>query len=189
MNNVASLVTETTFDLGTFEGFNFREQSAIFPNLTVEEVLTWDHDEKGEAEFWPAGDRPEMLLIHKGSTITALDITETIRLLEDLGGDSTENFLLLHYALHICGSNLEELTRDDIRDYGIQLFLGNNLTDVRREAAYELFENYYPEEYAVWEKSTCDGLDFDCDHFLDSPAMETVEVRVGNKVALLVRPQ
>ena len=39
------------FDLGTFEGFNFRDQSAIERELTAEEVVNWNHDGDGEAEF------------------------------------------------------------------------------------------------------------------------------------------
>jgi hypothetical protein len=44
-----------THDLGQFEGFNFRSQCAIAKLLSAEEVLEWDHDKNGEAEFWPDG--------------------------------------------------------------------------------------------------------------------------------------
>jgi len=43
-------------DFGTFEGFNFRDQSAIERNLTAEEVTNRNHDGEGEAEFWASGD-------------------------------------------------------------------------------------------------------------------------------------
>ena len=75
-----------------------------------------------------------------------------------------------------------------MEDYSLQIFFGSNFGDVRRAAAYELFELYYPEEYAVWEKSTCDGLIFDVDRFLDSPCFGTEEVRLGEQVALVVAP-
>jgi hypothetical protein len=38
------------FDLGTFEGFNFRSQSVIERVLTAGEVVEWNHDRDGEAE-------------------------------------------------------------------------------------------------------------------------------------------
>ena len=60
---------------------------------------------------------------------------------------------------------------------------------MRKEAAYELFETFYPDEYRVWEKSTCDGLIFDTDHFLDSPGFSVDEVKLGETKALIVAPQ
>lgn len=39
--------TELTYELGTFEGFNFRDQSAIERNVTAQEVVDWDHDRVG----------------------------------------------------------------------------------------------------------------------------------------------
>lgn len=176
-------------DLGTFEGFNFRNQSAIPRALTVYEVISWNHDLLGEAEFWPSGDRAEVKVLFPrnvtGSELLALD-----RLLDELGGDSEENFLRIHFALSSCGKDLAELTEAEIEDSSPQIFFGECFTDARREAAYELFEIYYPEAYQAWEKGTCDGLIFDADRFLDSPAWSVEEVKLGaSRVAVLVAPQ
>ena len=93
-------------DLGTFEGFNFRAQSAIDRILTTAEVVAWDHDRDGEAEFWPSGDRAEVSLMFKGrSAVTATELIDLDRLLTELGGDSAENFLRIHYAVNIRGAN------------------------------------------------------------------------------------
>ena len=184
--------TEATmrYDLGTFEGFNFRSQSAIPGNLTAAEVVGWDHDRKGEAEFWPAGDRPEVqILFRNRSSITGTELQALDRLLAELGGDSVENFLRVHYAVNICGTDLATLTREAVEDNSLEIFLGSNFTDLRREAAYQLFELFYPEEYQAWEKTTCDGLIFDTDRFLDSPAFSVEEITLADKVALLVAPQ
>ncbi len=178
------------FDLGTFEGFNFRSQSAIPRNLTAAEVVAWDHDRQGEAEFWPAGDRLEMaVLFHHGSTVTATELLGLDRLLDELGGDSVENFLHVHYAVNTRGADLANLTREGVEDQCLDIFLGSNFTDLRREAAYQLFEVFYPDEFRSWEKTTCDGLIFDTDRFLDSPALSVEEVRLGDQVALLVAGQ
>jgi hypothetical protein len=179
-----------SFDLGTFEGFNFRSQSAIVGNLTAEEVIDWDHDEAGEAEFWPSGDRPEVALIFRGkSAVTGAELKDLSRVLEELGDDSRENLLLIHQAININGYSLESLSASSIEDTFTQIFCGTSFIDVRREAAYELFELYYPEEYKVWEKSLCDGLIFDTDHFLDSPCFSVEEIKLGDEVFLLVTPQ
>jgi len=181
---------EITFDLGTFEGFNFKTQSAIPRTLTAADVVAWDHDRQGEAEFWPAGDRAEVSILFKGqSTVAGSELIELNRLLDELGGDSVENFLRIHYLVNTCGADLEGLTRDSVEDTNLAIFLGTSFIDVRKEAAYELFELYNPEEYKVWEKSHCDGLIFDIDRFLDSPGFSVEEVKLGDQRALLIAPQ
>ena len=178
------------FSLGTFEGFNFRSQSAIPRILTADEVVGWDHDRQGEAEFWPAGDRAEMrVLFNHRSSITAVELLALDRLLNELSGDSAVNFLRIHYAVNIQGGDLADLNREGVENQGADVFLGSNFTDLRRDTAYELFELYYPEEYRMWEKSCCDDLDFDPDRFLDSPTWFVEEVHLGDQVALLVAPQ
>lgn len=179
----------TSYDFGRFEGFNFRNQSAIEELLSVEDVLSWDHDRRGEAEFWPAGDRPELGLVFGGrSTVTATELISLAALLDELGGDSVENFLAVYFAVAVRGANLADLTADGVQDEAPQCYLGANFTDVRREAAYELFELYYPELYRAWESTPCDGLIFDTDRFLDSPSWTVDEVRIGDRVAVLVAP-
>ena len=51
-------------DLGTFEGFNFRDQAALDRNLTADEVLDWDHDGAGELE--PVPTKPQQQLVQGG---------------------------------------------------------------------------------------------------------------------------
>ena len=175
------------FDLGTFEGFNFRTQSAIDHLVTAQEVVAWDHDRQGEAEFWPSGDRPEVALLFKHrSSVTASELLDLDRVLVELGDDSPQNFLQVHYAVNICGADLHRLSADSVQDHGLHVFRGTSFLDLRREAAYELFELYYSEAYRVWEKSQCDGLIFDVDRFLDSPGWWGEEVELGDQVVLLV---
>ena len=177
------------FDLGTFEGFNFRDQCAIFECLTASDVMEWDHDGKGEAEFWPTGDRPEISLLFRTREVTGSELRDLEWLLQELGSDSRENLLLIHYAVNILGTKLEDLTGDAVQENCVQIFVDSTFVDVRREAAYELFELYYPEEYRIWESSTCDSLIFDVDRFLDSPSFATEEITLGNDRILLVAPQ
>jgi len=177
------------FDLGTFEGFNFRTQSAIERVLTAVEVVAWDHDRNGEAEFWPAGDRAEVALLFKSKcAVTASELVDVDRLLNELGGDCSGNFLRIHYAINVSGVDLSALSAEMVEDQFLHVFIGTSFIDLRREAACELFELYYPEEYRMWEQSTCDGLIFDCDRFLSSPAMFVDEVTLGDQKALLIAP-
>jgi hypothetical protein len=178
-----------TFDLGTFEGFNFRDQAAIDHDLSASEVVNWDHDEQGEAEFWPSGDNPGVALLFKDrNAVSASELLELDRVLTEIGDDSDQSFLLIYSALSR-GAKLSSLTREGVEDEAPQIFTGSSFIDLRRDAAYELFELYYPEEYRVWEKSHCDGLIFDTDQFLDSPTFSVDEVQLGDLKALLVAPQ
>lgn len=193
LNNAAMTMPAATgtitFEFGSFEGFNFRQQSAIL-NLTARQVVEWNHDEAGEAEFWPAGDHTGVALVFwNQDAVTASELLELDRVLHDLGGDSIESFLRVYYMMRICGTPLAGLSAAGIDEVNVHFFLETNFTDLRREAAYELFELYYPEEYRVWEKSCCDGLIFDTDRFLDSPCFFTDEVSIGDRVALIVAPQ
>jgi hypothetical protein len=86
-------LSDLSYDLGTFEGFNFGHQSAIEYELTAAQVLAWDHDKNGEAEFWPSGDKPEVSLVFKDqSSVTGTELQELDSLLAALGGDSIENY-------------------------------------------------------------------------------------------------
>ena len=190
MENTARKTTELQFDLGTFEGFNFRDQSAIDGILTADQVVNWDHDQNGEAEFWPSGDSPGVALVFKGKTsVTVSEILELDRLLGELGGDSDENFLRIHCAQETNGNDLYVLTVSDVEDQFTHISIGTSFIDLRKEAAFELFELYYPEAYAAWEKCNCDGLIFDEDRFLDSPSFSTEELTFGDQKVLLVSPQ
>jgi len=182
--------TTLTFDFGTFEGFNFRSQSAIERILTANEVVNWNHDRQGEAEFWPSGDNQAVALIFQHRSFTnGFGLVHLDRLLSELGTDSVENFIRIHYAVNISGCRLDELTAAQVEDNLLHIFFGTSFIDLRREAAFELFESYYPEEYKVWEKSHCDGLIFDTDHFLNSPCFSVEEIELNGQVALAIAPQ
>ena len=174
-------------DLGEFEGFNFRHQAAIEHGLTAQEVVNWDHDQQGEAEFWPAGDHDGVALVFRGqSRVTCSELLALDLLLTGLGGDSLENFARVYYVVRIRGSDLSQLTVSEIEDQFLHVFLGTSLYDLRKEAAYELFELYWPELYKSWESCPLDGLQFDTDIFLDSPQFFTEEVELGETKCLLV---
>jgi hypothetical protein len=184
------LTSDITHDLGTFEGFNFRTQSAIERALTACEVVQWDHDREGEAEFWPSGDHPGVALLFKHrSAVTASQILALDRVLGELGDDSIQAVLKIHFAVNIQGRDLAELSGAEVENDAPQIFIGTSFLDVRREAAFELFELYYPDEYRVWEQSHCDGLIFDTDRFLDSPAFSVDEIALADQIALLIAPQ
>lgn len=188
-NIIVEANRELHFDLGTFEGFNFREDAAIEENLTAQDVVNWDHDRDGEAEFWPSGDHAGTRLVFRNQTaVTASELVALDALLEE-AGDTEETFLKIYFALHCCDAELSTLTEEKLMESDVFLFIGQSFIDLRNEAAYELFETYWPEAYKAWESCGCDGLHFDVDRFLDSPSWAVEEVTYGDQKALLIRSQ
>lgn len=178
------------FDLGTFEGFSFRDSSAIEHILSAQEVIDWDHDRQGEAEFWPSGDHAgTFLLFRDQSSVTSSELLDLDRLLQKLEGESLENFIRIYHAITVCGYHLSNLSCDSIEELDLHIFLGQSFYDLHQQAAYELFELYYPEAYEVWERTRCDGLIFDPRVFLDSPSFFTQELSIPGTQVLLVSPQ
>jgi len=176
-------------DLGTFEGYNHKTQEAIFPNVTAQELLDWDHDRLGEAEFWHSGDNPGIALILSSHDILVRDIVALDRLLSELG-QHDETLARIFYLNEYSGQRLQELEPESVEDAQLSVFIDNvSFLDLRKIAADELFELYYPEAYKVWENSSCDGLIFDVDRFLDSPVFNTVEFQIGEQRVVLVEPQ
>jgi hypothetical protein len=175
------------FDLGTFEGFNFKESAPIQRRLTADEVSEWDHDLAGEAEFWPAGDNLGVFLVFQDqSAVTAEELSHLKRLLNELGGDSVENFLKLYYVKRGLGWDIGSTTGQAVEDLNIHIFQGENFGDARREAAFELFEIFYPDAYRAWRESSCDGLIFDPERFLNSPIWSVTEARIGDSRAVII---
>ncbi len=85
--------------------------------------------------------------------------------------------------------SLAQVTPEKLDDFFLHIFRGTSFIDVRRAAGYELFEQYYPEAYRVWESTHCDGLRFDPEEFLDSPSWSVEEIRLGDEAVLLIVPQ
>jgi hypothetical protein len=157
---------ETTInhDLGGFEGFNFRDQCAIDRILTADEVLSWDHDAEGEAEFWPDGSNPFVSQMLDRSSFSVSELREVVRIFDELDGD--EHDLVKACALVDRGSSLEEITRNAVDDSCLYVFGPCYFIDMEKEAAYELFEMFWPEAYKMWESNNVPGLSFDVDDFM-----------------------
>ena len=125
--------------------------------------------------------QPKLNLGQVVMTVNALD-----ELLKALGGDSDENFLKIYSVESYSGTALPDLDAATIEDEPLQIFYGDHAYEVRKAAAYELFELYYPELYKMYDECNCDGLKFDIEAFLSMPCFCVEEVKFGNRAVLLV---
>lgn len=124
------------------------------------------------------------------SAVTGRELLDLDRVLQEVGDDSVFNFLRIHRAVNVQGIFLNQITGEQVEDQNVHIFTGTSFYDLRRSAAYELFELYFPEAYASWEATPCDGLIFDTDVFLDSPSWSVEEIELGNGAkALIVEAQ
>ena len=182
---MTQFITATLPDLGTFEGFNFRDQCAIERILTTDDVVNWDHDADGEAEFWPSGEDPLVKGIFDGN-VTASDLTALAELLTGLDGDRTQDLLRIQFAIRVQGGDLAGLTVQELEDQQPMFFYGDTMTDARKEAAFELFETFWPDLFKAWNEDSAGILDFDWYTFVDSPLWTIHEVKLGDKAILMV---
>ncbi len=175
------------FNLGTFEGFNFVMRRTIRCRLSAADVVAWDHERRGDAEFWPSGDHPAVALLFKRKgTVTAAQLLDLDRLLTELGGDSIENSLRIHYAVNICQAALATLSAQAMQDHRVHVFRGTEFSHMRVAAAYKLFESCFPEGYGFYDNGAADWLVFNPEAFLDSTGFYVEEVALGEEKALLV---
>lgn len=173
-------------DLGTFEGFSFRNQEAIFGEITAQEVIDWEHDVSGEAEFWPSGDSRLVAKIFQGqSAVTAFDLQHLESLLAT--GDDQE-LMSVYIALHENGGSIETLDADRVDELASRyhVYAGATFCDLYEEALYDLFELYYPQEYKLATEGLCPFLQIDQD-VLRGPEFSTVELDFGDRKVLAVK--
>lgn len=174
---------ETDNDLGFFEGFNFKTQSAICKQLTADDVINWNHDRQGEAEFWPEGSNVFVKQLLTCENCTAGDLVEIDRIFSELGGNEYELCKAV-YLKSMHGEDLEHITRETIDDACLYVYGPNYFSDLEKEAAWDLFENLYPDAYKLAESYSVPGLTFDEEQFLSS--FTTLEIRTEQYRGYLV---
>ena len=175
-------------NLGTFAAYHCETGVMLHDGLSPHNVMTWDTAHQGPVKFVPVGDRLEMCLLF-GDTdhqpITGWGLRALDALLQDLGGDSTENYLKVYFAVRVQHGELLTLSKEAMEQRGIRVFLGTHRADLLRTAAVKLFEQCYPEHYAIWHR-TGQALEFDRRAFFRSRCFQCRFVDVGSKLALVV---
>ena len=166
-------------DLGTLEGLSFTRQCALERTVTAEEILTYPE----EAEFWPSGDNALVAALLDWKTTKPSELLALDALITQVG----EHRLIAAIALIQDGFRISEITEDLLDERSVHVFEADNFMSARTNAAYELFELYWPEAYKAWETgSHPDGLTFDVEAFLDSPQCSVTEVTLGTRRIVLV---
>lgn len=166
-------------DLGTLLGFSFTSQCAIERTVTAEEILTYPE----EAEFWPSGDNALVAALLDWKTTKPSELLALDALMTQVG----EHPLIAAIALIRDGYRISEITEDLLDERSVHVFKADTFMSARKNAAYELFELYWPEAYKTWEAgSHPDGLHFDVEAFLDSPQCSVTEVELGPRCIVLV---
>ena len=186
--------TMPTLDLGTFDGYNLEHDKAII-NLSAADLIYYDHDLKGETEFWPAGDCWGVALIFKGLNngghCAWNEVLCLQRLLQDMGGDTITNYALIYHALHFNGEKLHGytfLTADKILDCNLTVIIGENnetIQELESRAAYDILETYHPDIFKMLN-NPIDGLSFDASRFLHSGTFGISQIKLENQHILII---
>ncbi len=174
---------------GVVEGCEDAERKAFFREMDLSEGREWDPEGQEDDESSLVRDLRALRVLFQGShALDAKGMETALGLVAALDGDDLDSILRLHVLVNIQGMDLDAVTVAAMEELPLSTFRGENFHDVRREAAFELFQLYWPDLYAIWEKTPMDGLRFDVDAFLDSPSWVTEEVQLGSECVLLVMP-
>jgi hypothetical protein len=177
------------YDFGTFDGGYWPTDYTRFEDpVPTSEILGWRDYDPGEAEFWPAGDKPEMTLLFDGEQRRITDKEQLLalsKLLDHLGGDSAENYLRIRHALNRLGVDICALPYRALDALPVHIFVGTELAAVEDQAVGELAKccpGHHWAGPATEARAFLDGLRSD-------PAWGLETVTFGDKVALLVWPE
>jgi hypothetical protein len=174
---------------GVVEGCEDAERKAFFREMDLSEGRQWDPEGQEDDEFSSVRDMRALRVLFQGRhALDAKGMEAAIQLVEAFDGDDLDSILRLHVLVNIQGMDLDAVTVAAMGDLPLSTFRGENFHDLRREAAFELFQLYWPDLYSILEKTPMDGLRFDVDAFLDSPSWVTEEVQLGSECVLLVMP-
>ena len=175
------------YHFGTFKGAYWPTDHCWFENpVSTSEILDWDRDDQGEAEFWPTGDKPEMTVLFDTDNriIRKEEIQGLANLLDHLGGDSPENYLRIRHATRRLRLSLNELPRQALEMLPLHIFVGATLAKAQDRAVADLSVRYRD---IPWQGPASDPRSF-LDQYRNDPAWGLETVAFGDKVALLVWP-
>ncbi len=88
--------------------------------------------------------------------------------------------------IRLQGYDLASLFVQDLDDRPPMFFYGDTMIEARKEAAFELFETFWPDLYKAWNEDSAGILDFDWYAFIDSPIWTIHEVKLNNRAILMV---
>ena len=80
-----------------------------------------------------------------------------------MDGDRGQDLLRIHLRWQVLGHDLDTLTAQEMDDVHPMIFYGATAMDARKEAAFELFETFWPELYKAWNEDSAGVLRFDWD--------------------------
>ena len=183
--------TMPTLDLGTFDGYNLEHDKAII-NISAADLILYDHELSGEAEFWPSGDNVGVKLVFEELSIknrvTGEMLLDLKRIILEMGGPSLTNYAILHHAIHYNGETLETILASELLDLNLHVF-HNEKFESKREletrAAYELLELYYPKYFEIMNNPIA-GISFDAKHFLNCGLFGISIIKISDELTILV---
>jgi hypothetical protein len=169
------------YDFGTFDGQCWPMECFVLDEpVPVSEILDWNEIDRGEAAFWPTGDRPEMTLLFEehGWHASKQTLLALSALFDGLGGDTTENFLRVRHAWVTLGICLSALTPTMVAALVVHIAVADDAATARRTVEAELRTRYgFNAEGGLLK------------HLDDSADWQIREFSFGGKAALVVAPR
>ena len=177
--------TGILFDFGTFGGRHWPTECVqLDGSLPARDVVEWDEIDRGEAEFWPTGDKPELVLVFsEESPARAKDLVALSGLLKGLGGDSLENYLLIRHAMDVAGLGIRRLTPELLKAFFVHIVVGHDMGEVHVRAGEALQAHFCS---TSGEREDAAALPA---RVRGSSGWTIKEYGIGDRVAVLIAPK
>jgi hypothetical protein len=178
---------KSTPKLGTFKAVYLRDGILVRRTLSVDEVLGWDDEVRGGAEFRPAGDCRALSVLFKGR-VTPFELKRVVNLLDGAGGETQDTLLRIHFWVNVLEGAWKGLTVDWLKRVEVGVFYGASFFELHSAATYEVIEK----PLARWNRTLAHSEIAKGLHGADvmEPTLKFMfdEVDLGDTKALLTLP-
>jgi hypothetical protein len=186
METISLERTELKFDYGLFRPSCTARALHRWKPVTAEAILNWKGTEAEGMEFHPYGDKAETgLLWRPNDPVTAEQLVALDGLLENLGGDTLENYLRVRHATTTLKIPLGHLTPMAVCSTMLHVFIGTDSSQLEEDAAEQLLGLYRPE---AWEP-TLGAVRRSFHRFCNTPWWKVEHLSIGAQKALVVVPR
>lgn len=184
---VISVVPER-WNLGTFCQFGCAGDGMPLGKATARDVMRFIGKGPEGLYFRPCGDSPAISKLFGDTKVTGELLLRLLRVLHQFSCSEVETFMQMDCAVNGFGFGLDGVTFDLVESLNMSVYLGSNIQEARRKAAFSL-RRMYPRDVKTNLEESPDAVPLaDIDAVLDSENWTIHEVQIGDQAGLVVSP-
>jgi len=174
-------------DLGNFSGRIWHESGNLSREFSPEEVLEWNQDHDGFAEFYPSGDHEGVSLVFREkASVSTADLVELDHLIDGLRYPPKISCLLIHHLMHKHKVDVANLDCSDIEDSEAVIATGRTFFEAEQMATAKLYDHFPEECPDILHGLDSAVRDRELLKLLYSPKFVITQARFSNDVGMVV---